>query len=145
MIWINDIVDGIIDMYNTNSPYELCRHLNIRIQKLEKNSYLLNGNDSIYYRNYYGHEIIFIRNDLYGYDEEFKLRHELGHAILHTSIPSSQYINYGKLERQANYFALALKGVRFDLIKNEIKGMTLEQIASYIEVPYEPLSQLTNL
>ena len=51
MIWINDIVDGIIDMYNTNSPYELCRQLNIRIQKLEKNSYLLNGNDSIYYRN----------------------------------------------------------------------------------------------
>ena len=74
MIWINDIVDGIIDMYNTNSPYELCRYLNIRIQKLEKNSYLLNGNDSIYYRNYYGHEIIFIRNDLYGYDEEFKNR-----------------------------------------------------------------------
>lgn len=33
MIWINNIVDGIVDMYNTNSPYELCRYLNIKIEK----------------------------------------------------------------------------------------------------------------
>lgn len=117
----------------------------LKLKKLEKNSYLLSGNDSIYYRNYYGYEVIFIRNDLYGYDEEFKLRHELGHAILHTSIPSSKYINIGKLERQANYFALALKGIRFDLISTEIEGMTLEQIASYVEVPYDTLFQLSNL
>ena len=41
--------------------------------------------------------------------------------------------------------ALALKGIRFDLISTEIEGMTLEQIASYVEVPYDTLFQLSNL
>lgn len=142
MRWINEIVDGLLDVYKTNSPYELCKYLNIKIERVKNTSPLLQGNDSIYYRNYYGKEVIFIRNDLYGYDEEFKLRHELGHAILH-DIPSSRYINIGKLERQANYFALALTGIRLDLI--EYKGKTLKEIASCENVPYEPLAQLVNL
>ena len=142
MRWINEIADGILDIYKTNSPYELCKYLNIKIEKVESTSFLLQGNDSIYYRNYYGTEIIFIRNDLDGYDEEFKLRHEIGHALLH-DIPSSRYTNIGKLERQANYFALALTGIKFDLI--EIQGKTLKEFASCKNVPYEPLAQLVNL
>lgn len=142
MRWINEIVDGLLDVYKTNSPYELCKHLNIKIERVESTSFLLQGNDSIYYRNYYGKEVIFIRNDLYGYDEEFKLRHELGHAILH-DIPSSKYINLGKLERQADYFAIALTGFRLDLI--EYKDKTLKEIASCENVPYEALAQLVNL
>lgn len=142
MRWINEIADGILDIYKTNSPYELCKYLNIKIEKVESTSFLLQGNDSIYYRNYYGTEIIFIRNDLYGYDEEFKLRHEIGHALLR-DIPSSRYTNIGKLERQANYFALALTGIKFDLI--EIQGKTLKEFASCKNVPYEPLAQLVNL
>ncbi|MEG2342464.1 MAG: ImmA/IrrE family metallo-endopeptidase [Bacilli bacterium] len=143
MRWINEIVDGILDTYKTNSPYELCKYFNINIEKVDQTSSILYKNDSVYYRNYYNSEIIFIKNDLYGYDEEFKLRHELGHAILHTDICNSRYMNIGKLERQANYFALALTGIKFDLV--EMEGMTLQQIASSLRVPFEPLSQLVNL
>jgi Zn-dependent peptidase ImmA (M78 family) len=80
---------------------------------------------------------------LYGRDEEFALRHELGHAILHPKISCSSYVNTGKIDKQADYFALALSGITFDLI--EMQDMTLQQIASCVEVPYEPLYQLVNL
>lgn len=143
MRWINEIVDGLLDVYKTNNPYELCRHLKIKIERVNYNNSILQKKHSMYYRNYLNQEIIFIRDDLYGYDEEFILKHELGHAILHTEINCSDFLNIGKLDKQANYFALALSGIKFDVI--EMQGMTLEQIASCVNVPYEPLSQLVNL
>jgi Zn-dependent peptidase ImmA (M78 family) len=143
MRWVNEIVEGLLDTFKTNNPYELCRYLNIKIEKVTHNNPILQSNHSMYYRNYYEQEIIFIRDDLYGYDEEFILRHELGHAILHTEISSSDFMNIGKLDKQANYFALALSGIKFDVI--EMEGMTLMQIASCVNVPYEPLAQLVNL
>lgn len=143
MRWVNEIVDGLLDIYKTNNPYELCRHLKIKIEKVNFNNPILQRKDSMYYRNYYEQEIIFIRDDLYGYDEVFILKHELGHAILHTEIAASSFINIGKLDKQANYFALALSGIKFDVIAMD--GMTLRQIASCANVPYEPLSQLANL
>lgn len=143
MLWINNIVDGILDTYNTNSPYQLCRDFNIYIEKVEPNSVMLFDLNSVYYRNYYGNEVIFIRDDLYGREEDFILRHEIGHALLHTDINCSKYTNLGKLERQADYFALALTGIKLDIFAME--GMTLKQIASCVEVPYEPLAQLVNL
>lgn len=143
MRWVNEIVDGLLDVYKTNNPYELCRHLKIKIERVNYNNSILQKKHSMYYRNYLNQEIIFIRDDLYGYDEEFILKHELGHAILHTEINCSDFLNIGKLDKQANYFALALSGIKFDVI--EMQGMTLEQIASCVNVPYEPLSQLVNL
>lgn len=143
MRWIEDIVDGILDVYGTNNPYQLCRYLGIKIERVHYANLMLAGKDSIYYQNYFNNEFIFIRDDLYGYDEEFILRHELGHAILHNEIINSPFTNIGKLDMQANYFALALTGIRFDEIK--MNGMTLEQIASCVNVPYEPLAQLVNL
>lgn len=143
MRWIEDIVDGILEVYGTNNPYQLCRYLGIKIERVHYANLMLAGKDSIYYQNYFNNEFIFIRDDLYGYDEEFILRHELGHAILHNEIINSPFTNIGKLDMQANYFALALTGIRFDEIK--MNGMTLEQIASCVNVPYEPLAQLVNL
>lgn len=143
MRWIDEIVHGLLDTFNTNNPYELCRHLKIKIIKVDSTNGMLLGKDSMYYRNYYGQEIIFIRNDLFGYDEVFILRHELGHAILHAEIYNSFFISVGKLDKQANYFALVLTGVNFNEI--EMSGMTLKEIASCVNVPYEPLAQLVNL
>ncbi len=37
MRWINEIADGILDIYKTNSPYELCKYLNIKIEKEIRN------------------------------------------------------------------------------------------------------------
>lgn len=143
MGWIDNIANGLLDTFKTNNPYELCRLLKIKIIKVDNKNKMLLGKDSIYYRDYYDKEVIFIRDDLFGYDEDFILRHELGHAILHTDINNSYFTNIGKLDKQANYFALLLTGINFDEI--EMSGMTLAQIASCVHVPYEPLAQLVNL
>lgn len=143
MNWIDDTVIGIIDTYGTNNPYDLCDELNILIFKLEPGNKLLQGNDSIYIRNFYGNEVIFIRNDLYRNYELFYLRHELGHAILQPYINQSKLLNMPKLEKQADYFALKLSQIELDEI--EMHEMTIQQIASCIEVPIRALKQLANL
>ena len=146
MHWIDEIVLGLIDTYNTNNPYELCDELNIFIIKLEAENKLLQGNQSIYIRNFYGKEIIFIRNDLNKNHELFYLRHELGHAVLQPDIQHSsnkKLLNIPKFEKHADYFALRLSKIDFDEIY--LHQMTYEQIASCIEVPSRALKQLVNL
>lgn len=143
MDWIEEIVLGLKEAYLTDSPYELCKLLEIRIEKVHRSHYILRGDKSIYFRDIFSEEVIYIRDDLYGKEEEFYLRHELGHAILHVDIPNSRHVNTLKLEKQANHFAFSLTNIKFDKI--EFRNMTLEQIASCLEVPYEPLLQLVNL
>ncbi|MBZ9690682.1 ImmA/IrrE family metallo-endopeptidase [Clostridium sp. M14] len=141
--WINKIVINLKKNYLTNSPYELCRSLNIEIVRVKHNYFLLYNRKSTYFRNINNKQIIFIVDDLYGKEEEFILRHELGHAILHPNIQNSRYCNTGKIDRQADYFALLLTDITFDSIK--MNEMTISQISSCINVPFEALSQLVNL
>lgn len=146
MNWIDEIVLGLTDKYNTNNPYELCDELNIRIFKLDPQNKLLKGNHSIYIRDFYGEEVIFIRNGLNEKHELFYLRHELGHAILQPDIHNSlnnNFLNIDKFEKQADYFALKLSNIQFDAIY--MHQMTYEQIASCVEVPPRALKQLVNL
>lgn len=144
---IDSIVLGLIDTYDTNNPYELCTLLDIKIIMVDPNYPLLLGKSSLLIRNLHNSnkEIIFIRNDLHKSHEEFYLKHELGHAILHPGIINSQnknLVNIDKMEKQANYFALKLCQIELDSI--ELEQFTLEQIASYLELPYEPLKQIIN-
>lgn len=143
MEWIDEIVLGLIDTYNTNNPYELCNLLGITVNKVNFDNLFLSGNDSLYFRDYFGQEVIFMRNDLNEHYEEFYLRHELGHAILHTKVFNSGICTIGKLERQANYFALRLSNIKFDEI--EMQEFTLEQIACTVEIPLQALKQIVNL
>lgn len=142
--WINNIIVGLIDTYDTNNPYEICKQLHITIIKVNNTFPLLSNEPAIYICS--TKEIIYIRNDLPKAYEEFYLKHELGHAILHPGIINSQnrnFLNVGKIEREANYFALKLCEIKLDSIKFE--QFTLEQIASCLELPYEPLRQLVNI
>lgn len=145
MEWIDNIIIGLLEIYQTNNVYDLLDCLNIKIQKLDKKSLLLNHNDAFYYRNYFGNEVIFIRNDLPVNYERFVLAHELSHAVIHTNNETAAFslTNAGKLERQANYFAFKLTNIQFDEIA--LNEMTLEQIASYLEIPCEALKQITNI
>jgi Zn-dependent peptidase ImmA (M78 family) len=86
--------------------------------------------------------VIFIKPGLNTNHEEFYLRHELGHALLHTHVIHSGFCNVGKLERQANYFAFELSNIKIDEV--ELRDMTIDQIASVLELPHEPLKQLVN-
>lgn len=142
MQWIDDIVLGLIDLYDTNNPYELCDYLEIGIIKVNPDTLILSGNNSLYIRNYFDNEVIFIRNDLNPHHEEFYLRHELGHAILHINLPNSNLTNLLKLEKQANYFAFRL--AQIELNEMEFRDLTIEQIASCLEVPHGAFKQIVN-
>lgn len=117
MAWIEDIVKGLTDLYKLRSPYLLCKHLGISIIRLEPSSPILYGTSSRYFRNYEGDEAIFIRNDLYGYDEEHILRHQLGHAILHPNMRDSLTIHSHKSDDEADCFGKVLKEVKIDIIR----------------------------
>lgn len=142
MKWIDNIILGLIDKYNTYNIYELCDCLNIRIIKLDHNSILLKGKEAFYYRDINNKEIIFIRNNLELNLEEFVLKHELGHALCHPDLLYAGYSNIGKLEREANYFALKLSNI--ELNKVELTGMSIEQIAAYIKIPCDVLKIFIN-
>lgn len=145
MKWINQIALGLMDTYHTNDPYELCDLLNIKIIKVDYNNIMLQGDPSLYIRDYFGKEVIFIRNGLIKKHELFYLRHELGHAVLHINITNSlnkHLINIPKLEKQADYFALKLSQLELDEI--EMHKMTIEQIASCVQIPSRALKQLIN-
>lgn len=140
--WINNIILGLIDTYDTNDPYELCKQLHINIIKVDAESPLLFGEPAIYI-NRSDDEFIYIRNDLPKSYEEFYIKHELGHAILHPGIINSlnrNLLNIDKMEKEANYFAFKL--YKIDIDKIQLQQFTLEQIASYLEVPYKPLKQI---
>jgi Zn-dependent peptidase ImmA (M78 family) len=102
----------------------------------------LQGNNAVYIRNYFDSEVIFIRNDLNENHEMFYLRHEIGHAVLHVDVEYSAFCNKPKLEQQANYFAFKLSNISFDEI--EFNEITIDQIASCLEVPLDPLKQIAN-
>lgn len=144
-MWIDLAIIGLFEKYETetNDPYELCDLLEISIYKVDpEHSYLL-GNNAVYMRKYFDGEAIFIRNDLNENHEIFYLRHEIGHAVLHVNVEDSSLCNKPKLEQQANYFAFRLGNISFDVI--ELHEMTIDQIASCLEVPLDPLKQLTEI
>lgn len=143
---IDDIILGLLDTYNTNDPYEICDYLDIKIIKISSNNPILLGQPALYIKNFYEKEVIFISSDLnYSY-EKFYLSHELGHAILHPFIRNSlniNLVNVDKMEYQANYFAVKLMKIKFNSI--ELHQMTLEQIASCLEIPDGVLKQLVKI
>lgn len=99
--WIDNYVIGLGETYNTCDIYELYSLLQIKIEKLDKDNILLQGNESIYYRDYFGLEIVFLRNDLNYEYEKFILAHELGHALIHTDIYTAAF-NKDLMDLQLN-------------------------------------------
>lgn len=135
-LWIDDYITGLFDLYSTKDISELYHCLEIQIVKLPKDNLLLQGNESVYQRDYFDREIVYIRNDLDFKYEKFILAHELGHAILHTEIYSAafnkQLLNKGKFEKQANYFAFKLLDIEIN--STDFEGFTLEQVCSYLHI-----------
>ncbi len=129
--WIDEYVDGVIDHCYSRDIFDIYNILNIDIKRVDKDDPLLQGNDALYIRSYFGLEVVFIRDDLPYQYEKFVLAHELGHAILHAEVNKAAYnsrlINKGKLEKQANYFALKLLDVSIN--KGVYEEYTLDQIA----------------
>lgn len=145
MGWIDNIILGLIDKYNTQNIYELCDYLDIKIKKLDSDNLLLRKKDAFYYRDFQDNEVIFIKNSLPLSLERFILSHELGHALCNPDLLCAAFTfsNKGKFERQANYFAFKLSDIKFDEI--ELKDMSLEQISTCVNIPYGVLKQFVNI
>lgn len=129
--WIDEIIQGILDLYGTYDPFELCDYLEIRLQKVGKNSRVLKGQYSLYFRDLMGKERILYVEGLRYKQLKFYLLHELGHAILHPDLMRSKLTNNGKLEVQANYFAT--KMIRLDNGPEE----TIERFAQVNDIPLD--------
>lgn len=142
--WIDEYVDGVIDYCYSTDIFEIYNILNINIKRVNKDDYLLQGNEAIYIRNYFGIEIVFIRDDLPYKYEKFILSHELGHALLHTEMAQAAYnsklLNKGKFEKQADYFALKLLDIAIDKVYYE--DFTTDQLARDFYVTEESLKYL---
>lgn len=116
--WIDECVFGLTEYYRTNNIYELYINLDIDIVRLPKENIILRDKEAVYYRDYQGREAVYIREGLEDQYEKFVLSHELGHALLHTDILQAAYsksfINKGKLEKEAHYFAVKLLDISID-------------------------------
>nr|WP_302600147.1 ImmA/IrrE family metallo-endopeptidase [uncultured Cellulosilyticum sp.] len=105
-------VINLIEKYETANPFELCDLLGIYVDYSPLGT--LNG----YYRHSHGYHFIQINSDLERTQQYACCAHELGHYILHQGqngiFLSTTLMNLGKLERQADAFALYLLLKHYD-------------------------------
>ena len=139
MTWIKEIVEGLIEIYNTRDVYEILDCLDISLIKKS----LPHGKKGNFLRDCLGNEIIFVSDNLSSIEEKNIIAHELGHLILHTDLRTRYYsesklLNKNKIELQADKFAAEL------LIPDEISieaGETIKCISCKLGV-FEDLVRL---
>ena len=131
MKWIDEILTGMVESVGSNNVYEILDHLNIYHFQVDQDSELLQGNQAIYNR-IGDFECIYYSDDIT--NKEYVLAHELGHAILHIEESQMFYnplLNKGKLEKEANYFAVKLLYSNLE-IEDGIE--TYKQLADYLGI-----------
>lgn len=131
MKWIDEILTGMVESVGSNNVYEILDHLNIYHFQVDQDSELLQGNQAIYNR-IGDFECIYYSDDIT--NKEYVLAHELGHAILHIEESQMFYnplLNKGKLEKEANYFAVKLLYSNLE-IEDGIE--TYQQLADYLGI-----------
>lgn len=141
---IKEIVSGLVEMYGTNDPFELCDSLNIKIMR----SSLGQEIKGFFQRTQNGYEILHLNNKLIPEEEKYICAHELGHAILHTNLSLQFFIENtlqikNKYEIQADKFAAELLLNNVDL--SVIKGATIKQLSCYFKVPMELIKYKFNI
>lgn len=142
MLWVKQIVNGLIEMYGTRDVYELLNYLEVTLIRKE----LFKNEKGRFFRDMFGNETIFISNTL-SEEEKIVIAHELGHLILHTDLPTSYYTSNhllikNKYEIEANKFAAEL------LIPDDIElyeGITTKELAALLNVPEELIKLKFNL
>lgn len=132
---IKEVVNGLIEKYGTNNPFELCDMLNINIMYSNLGSEI----KGFVQRTPNGFEIIHINSCLSRINQKYICAHELGHAILHVDLSLSFFIESGlptyrdRYEMQADKFAAELL-IPDDYPKCEIANLTAEQLSHYFGV-----------
>lgn len=131
---IKKTVNQLINKYNSNDLYELASFLDINIINMEL------GSSLGMYRYIKRNKFIFLNNNLDEITKRFVLAHELGHAILHTKnncfyLKHNTFIKINYFEVEANKFAAEILIDDEELETCIENGYTIEQMASYFQVP----------
>jgi Zn-dependent peptidase ImmA (M78 family) len=140
MEWINQLIVGIFETYNTNDPFDILNEMEVEVIKVEKSSPILLKKNCMYVAEL---NKVFIRNDLVSNYELFYLRHELGHILLHLDSNNLLIVNNRRIEKEANYFAFKLSNITFDEV--ELYQMSLEQICCTLQLPFNAINQLVTV
>lgn len=131
---IIEIVNGLLELYETKDPFALCNSLGIKV--IETN---LSDNILGFFQRIMDEEIIYLNNNISSYDEKkYVCGHELGHVICHPELSicflDKTLIVTDKYENQADFFAAYLL-IPEDIEIYEIENMNIEQLSSYFKVP----------
>ena len=142
---IKGIVLSLLENYGTLNPFELCERLNIAILK----SNLGNEIKGFFQRTPDGYDVIHINSGIDECEMKYICAHELGHAILHTSL-SLGFFNSNPMQVKNRYEIQADKFAAEILIDHEIydngySELNIEQISSAICVPSKLIQYKFNL
>lgn len=104
---IKELVEGLINTYNTNNPFIIAKHLGIIVKSRQL------GNTLGYFCTYKRFKLININDGVSGHLKDYVCAHELGHAIMHKHVntpylKSHTFFSTDKIEKQANTFAVEL-------------------------------------
>lgn len=131
---IKDIIQGLLEMYKTRDPFELCSYLDIIVCKHSIGEKI----KGFFQKTPDNTEIIHINSDLDEYTQKYVCAHELGHAILDPSASIRFFINNplqikNKSEIKMDKFAAEL--LIEDNIMKKYPNMTIEQISAAEYIP----------
>lgn len=132
---IKKSVSNLKKKFKTTNIFELIDFLNIEVIETDLGSKTLGM-----YRTIKRNKFIFLNNNLGYIEKKFILAHELGHAVLHSSIncfflENNSFFVKNKIEREANEFSAELLIDDVELKDLLCSSYTTAQIAALMEVP----------
>lgn len=131
---VRAVVEQIVKEYGTRSPYELADLMGINV--IRQNLGNVNG----YFMELCGIKQIAINTNLNEFREKYVLAHELGHNVLHAGL-NEMFVRYntnlstGKIERQADKFAMYLLVSDEMIAEVRARGYTIEQASKLTGYP----------
>lgn len=104
---INKKIQELINVYGTNCPFKLAKHLGITILYEDL------GDTLGYFSKYFRMKFIHINQNMSEKKQQYACSHELGHAILHPDdntafLKKNTFFSTDKKEIEANSFAVNL-------------------------------------
>lgn len=128
-------VSNLKKKFKTTNIFELIDFLNIEIIETDLGIKTLGM-----YRTIKRNKFIFLNNNLDYIEKKFILAHELGHAVLHSSVncfflENNSFFVKNKIEREANEFSAELLIDDVELKDLLCSSYTTAQIAALMEVP----------
>ena len=114
------MVNELLRKYKTYDPFKIASMMNIIL--LYEDLGKING----YYNRCYRQRFIHINQSLSPIDQYYVCCHELAHVVLHKDVNISFYrtftnLNTGKIEKEADVFAIELMSHNPNLIVTESK------------------------